>query len=752
MAVQATWALQETATNLITISKDALRVATEENIQPIALFAAEQFGATIAMCPQTRKKVEMTLQETAEPVMVSFLKAQIGFAKRSSITELSKSLAGVNFLALATALVSSMKNYEAGDALWTMITATASDKTLVPTAHQLTALVGRIEPRLAHLGFTNEILGWKTWWNSQAGVGRRFYPKPHIIRPSAEEIHDVVDAFRGLERVGDTQSVVLHAVSCVPWLTAFTKWCLGIEPNIKCSEGRFLLEQPSSPVTVHYHGRVLDQDEAGDGDELYCEEAVTVETLSTTQRLPNLFRARNSTSDDFDLHDEGFIRGMITISNHGQERLREIRDRWGDLGRRALLEVLPYAIRQIRSKLLHVDAYGPFEAALGPDPVSESIELEPLLSGTGCAFPVESVVAEVASLYLSIQPFTIQTLPKGMRIMDLPLFRLWAEDVLGGIPSADPTPHNLRMLASYSSFLKDLSDVLATIFCLSLLRHSLRNIHLYFQPVSHSPYLEPMNTKGSFEDAIYSLLSHGGLATISVEAILVKALDLLGHEVKEDAAHKNWAISSFHGQVVFPKLFESTNNFDPVGFLELLCVPGELYLKEKGIRVRTVGSKPRRGSLTPDDLDNRNLPPPTVALNLYPPRADLCWIVSTYGDLVSANLSWTESECRINPFCILTGLSKALVAKDCPHPASNPMPDSRPSPLTCRFASPTNFEPTDDIKVVPTKGQNGLRIFSLAASEYADAEDDDSCVLMGNACLECALKFCRLVGFSKIIC
>lgn len=50
-----TWTLDETTDNLLTVGKDLMRVATSDNVQPIALLACERFGLTITMCPNKVK-------------------------------------------------------------------------------------------------------------------------------------------------------------------------------------------------------------------------------------------------------------------------------------------------------------------------------------------------------------------------------------------------------------------------------------------------------------------------------------------------------------------------------------------------------------------------------------------------------------------------------------------------------------------------------------------------------------------------
>ena len=125
-----------------------MRAATSDNVQPLALISCEKFGATLAMCPETNKKMEDLIIKVSGPKHVKFMKAQIGYSANDSATQLSRSLAGIQFLGLAAALTSSMDTFEGANALSEMLTASASDKTALPTARQLKDLLRVMEHRV----------------------------------------------------------------------------------------------------------------------------------------------------------------------------------------------------------------------------------------------------------------------------------------------------------------------------------------------------------------------------------------------------------------------------------------------------------------------------------------------------------------------------------------------------------------------------------------------------------------------------
>lgn len=156
-----TWSLDSTASTTISVFKDVMRAATSDNVQPLALMACEKFGATLAMCPETNKKMEDLIIKVSGPKCVRFMSAQIGYSANDSATQLSRSLAGVQLLGLAAALISSVDMFEGANALSAMLMASASDKTLLPTTRQLKDLLVVMEHRVNRSGFTDIWVGYQ---------------------------------------------------------------------------------------------------------------------------------------------------------------------------------------------------------------------------------------------------------------------------------------------------------------------------------------------------------------------------------------------------------------------------------------------------------------------------------------------------------------------------------------------------------------------------------------------------------------
>lgn len=137
MALQAQWSLDATSNSVFSISRGLLQAATSDNVQPLAILACVKFGGTIAMCQETCRKIEGSVLPTPPPAFVHFIQGTVGYSRDDCATHLGKSMAGVQFLGLAAALVTTMGEFEAANALLLMMRGSAADKTLLPTTKQL---------------------------------------------------------------------------------------------------------------------------------------------------------------------------------------------------------------------------------------------------------------------------------------------------------------------------------------------------------------------------------------------------------------------------------------------------------------------------------------------------------------------------------------------------------------------------------------------------------------------------------------
>lgn len=761
MSLSLQWTLNETANGALEITKDAIRTATRDNVQPLALLACERFGATIAISQESRDKVHRAVSEPAEPFLLRFLKARVGYIKGDSVTALSMSMAGLSFLALTTALVSTTDNFEAAKALEKMIEKSAADRTLVPTSHHLKPLLDILEPRLNRIGFTNDVLDWNTWWRHQndlSAIGRHLVSVNGDTFPSADGLQEVVDAFRKLERIGDSESVTFTLGSCAPWLSAFTYWCVGMPPTIRTAEGKTLLDQPNSRITLVFSHLPEFQDR------------IRIETL----RSFDSFEAVVDYATLSDPQSVGFngIRGMVSIRKHGEQTLRW-RGFESDSPKRALLAAVPYALKQARDLLTQGMTSAPVASALEAVLVDHKYDASPLPSMVGNAFPNEYTISRTMAIYLSLNESDdlsakktadlpldlkrqlvihkrkdLKVLAEGELVTDMPIVKPYCHEIEEDCPQHKHGMAYMQCLVE--RFLRDVSEIVANILALSLLDGCLDSTLLYYASPRNDPQDGPARIKDVFQNAIFEILSTGTFASCPVESILIWALALLHHDVFLDVAEKSWVISSFKGQVVFPKVFEA-NSLPKEGYLELYCIPGILTLENEGTQRFRVAKSNQALNIRQEDLISERVPM-TQALNLYP-NERLLWQVSVSGDIFWAHLGWSRSSRRVNPFNLLIGLSTAVFASGCAHNSDNPL-DKEPSdsihtsPMQPIPDSPSNGERL--IGVVPVKGNRGLRVLALASEGWLGGKGCWPVVSRG-ACLACCLDICRLACYNFIV-
>ncbi|KAK5630902.1 hypothetical protein RRF57_006617 [Xylaria bambusicola] len=158
--VQAQWSLNQTSDSVYSIARGVLEAATSDNVQPLAIMACEQFGNTLAISRETRLRIERTVLPTPEPVTIQFLKAKVGFKKHDCAVQLGINQAGLRFLALAAALISSASNVYCANALMLMLEETTSDKRLLPTRRHLLDLMSSLDARCRLSGFSDVVFGY----------------------------------------------------------------------------------------------------------------------------------------------------------------------------------------------------------------------------------------------------------------------------------------------------------------------------------------------------------------------------------------------------------------------------------------------------------------------------------------------------------------------------------------------------------------------------------------------------------------
>ncbi|KAK4176965.1 hypothetical protein QBC36DRAFT_328093 [Triangularia setosa] len=156
--VTAQWNLDNAAQSGIDIARGALQAATSDNVQALAILSCERFGNTIAMSIDARRKIEHSEVPTPLPSVLGFLQVTIGYSTNDSTTYLGRSIAGLQFLGLACALLQAMDSFNSGLTVHAMLEESAADKTLAPTEKQIVDLVRSIEPRCSRSGLGDEVV------------------------------------------------------------------------------------------------------------------------------------------------------------------------------------------------------------------------------------------------------------------------------------------------------------------------------------------------------------------------------------------------------------------------------------------------------------------------------------------------------------------------------------------------------------------------------------------------------------------
>lgn len=437
MAVQLQWSLDATVGSALSIGLDVMRAAARSNVQPLAILACEKFGNTIAMCPETCRKVEKAMM-TPDPVPIAFLRATVGFFADDAGAQLSRSLAGTQFLGLAAALTSSIGPFKSGLVLELLLKNSTSDRTLLPTARQLAELLGAIEPRCVTCGFSDSVFGWRLFLSGNPLI-ENINPNVKIIwmeselrLPSDEGIEVLVDGLRQIARIGESSQRVLaiRVTVCAPWVIAFTKWCIGVPPTVTFEDdGRstMVLESPQSPVFV----RILSEDlDAG---------SFGVCVSNSLNHITNVIRYTNVISN----WDQ-----LSPIETYWKYRLRIIRCESGT-SHSALAQALPYCIHRVVQSLqfCHKEDRNSFP--------------EPSLS----PFPRSKTISALACRIMGIEePTELNWSVNSIGVADIPIVRLLFEELTTNCTCDSCEPRKKTFtLCLKREFLEHLSCIVAEV-------------------------------------------------------------------------------------------------------------------------------------------------------------------------------------------------------------------------------------------------------------------------------------------------
>ena len=524
----------------------------------------------------------------------------------------------------------------------------------------------------------------------------------------------------------------MKATYCTPWVAAFVQWCIGVGPTIYMNNERLVIEQPTSNIT-------LIAITGGEGPSL---EISIYESLGSPTELI-------SAGDYMQCGSR-----MVTIERYGPWLLEDCGLDSG-LALRATSQALPYCLKHIAQslRLSKLRWYEMSEDVLKTEqqPFIGLIKEKELLEKVPCPFPKDSIISAILSRMLrSTQTIGLVSLKDGLVIIELPLVDLYVRDLrkncscsnckCSGESSDCKNDHK-------SGFLRTLSIIAADILALSL----------FDFPESLLVSLSGCRPQSrTLEEAVFSILKQDqneNVICLTTE-ILHHALSLIGHDVDHDISLKEWVISSFRGQVVYPKIFE-TQYLEIKGYLTLNWAPGLLqYNGEKYSR----GVSESLPNLQEDSLDSLDS---QVSLKVDIPRnlvsdQKTAWQIGLRDDFLLINMGIQNSTTGLrhiskSPFKALLNIGHSLLLETCPHPSEVAITEPNAmlqytGPLEPFRPPGEEVRPSTPIGIVAVKGNNGLRMLSLACGSQTPF------VIRRGACLSCCIELCLRTGFQMIVC
>ncbi|CAF9937652.1 MAG: hypothetical protein HETSPECPRED_000606 [Heterodermia speciosa] len=734
--LQIQWSLNHTFDLSIAVARSIFSAATHDNIQPLAILACEKFGATLAICLETSRRVETLVVRAPQMKMVNFVKASVGF-KEDSATQLCQSLAGTQFLALAASMLETMGPFQASLSLEQMLCRTAADKTLVPTARQLKDLLTVLEPRLGRSGFGDGLHGWHIFLSNsyKNNITYRSTLEDFKSRPSNTGMAQIVDCFRQMSRIGDASYLIFKAQNSIPWLAAFTKWCLGAPPSISLENGTSIINQPESRVSIIV--RLQSEVESSKLEILICRNLDSPVDLIIADTVPLTYT------------------GMVGIETYGRWLIQKSNLTTED-DQRVLLQALPHASMQVVS-LLRPSGSGGIASYTPPIKYGSS-SLAPK-----CFPEIPAIVRTLKRLLDLEKGVSLPSPEAGLLVSDLPLVGMVLRDLktkcccskCNGHRIQDESVH-LRGLCIVDKWKMNLARFAAEALALSLFEHSESLL------VDANAY-QPENN--SFEIAVYSILWKGLETGCTINDILRYATTRVGQskDVLQDISENQWVMSCCKGQAVYPALLASEDIYQ-TGYLRLSWAYGKLqYGDEYFSRVCGVSSSNTTGREIPSLVAGatRNLCPDYTFTWQVAPK-------DTHLQVSLVVLSSNEAMTTLlvcHPFLILEGLASALVVGNCHHGEHCGLDAAD---RFCTYLDPINLHndqgfyvgqeaegtAIERIRIVPVVGNARQRMAALSSPLLYPLTSSNGygCVLNQHACLQCSLDVCRMNEVSVLIC
>lgn len=760
-SVALTWALSTTVDEALQVSKGFMQAATSDNVQPIALLAAEAFGATLSVCERTRSSAVLVAKRGHTSHKVNFLKAFIGWSKGDSAHQLASSDSGARFLGLVAALSCTSGPNFAAHAIDAMIRASAPQQyiqdRMLPTIPQLQDLVSALDYKLDKTAFAESVVRWQIVLGKCAAPEQYRMADRHMrgeqIHPSVDELKALVESFRSVDRLGDGRSVEIRAYNGVPWITAFTTWCLGTEPTLLLEEGTVLIDRDSvSKVKIVLVSK--------------SDAIESVKVLHNIEAPTVLWSAQpNHTKDQA-------WGGMVSIESYGGQHVIA-RGADSKEAQAALHQALNYSIYNVRKRLWPVRDIPalpredpPFHPAIGDQKHYRS-----------SLFGDDLQVGHTVRRYLNATRFQVHAPPDGVAYHSLPSVASYLKqlvatcDCFDCVETCEDISH--RYVGKSRSGPNEKAEIIAILNSRCLLKYFEATVTAFTAEILALSLFDctvPVQvyrpgTKSAWQRAnsaftvvvsqiIRSDAQQPGYCPIS--DILGLALSLVGHNCSKELETGEWVASSSRGQVIYPVVLD-VGVLSNSGTLTLGGGPGRLLFD--GVPYDSVISKKSEPVLLPPYRQATENEQVDRAQNLFQ-KVSVEWIVSIADRALELRFGPTASVKTNNALQILETTSRSLFV-NCSHPPSTLMetPDmfSRYS-TALQFDDVTNRTRYDStvesqnwlldhleykIEVIAVSGDENLRLYAMTSPFPG--------VVRMAACLSCCLDACRSTGLPYVV-
>lgn len=526
---------------------------------------------------------------------------------------------------------------------------------------------------------------------------------------------------------------------------AFTRWCLGIPPSTYLPDGKALLDQPASCVTLFTSG-----DENASAFEITVQRSIgSPAVLLKSEASPWIFP------------------GMVTLEWFGRMMCQEIGGEKSE-ALRAMSEALPYVLTQCCHLLQLWEEPTDTDWRTRCKALPTSTEVDEYRTNYGTkAFPQESTICNVLTQLLdSNKQQDLKRLTKGHLIHDLPLVKLHMRRLAKTCvclhctkTSQLPTRSELTKppICIREAFLSSISLFASNILALSL----------FEGPDTLLVRLDPGDLGGredkyGFKTAINRIIESGEPVNCGITKVLAWALGLVGHST-EDVENSRWVISCSKGQAVYPRVFETGIICQP-GYLVLHWAPGLLLFDgetyDRGI---DPGNNDWIGSAeVTDAVSMRPSRPVKEPLNLVPNKR-MEWKVIRSDGYLQVYLAC--GQCIGCATKVLSNLAKSLMLRECPHDSASPL--EKPDNLA-RYKGP--IDPGEDVDpyqwipnrpgsesemqigVVAVDGDAGLQMFAMSGTLLVGRLRDLQIVIRNDSCLQCCLDLCRKARVPLLLC